>query len=223
MKSSSNRFGSYVLFSAIVLLPLAAFAANTPTFSQVITGGTLAVDIVDNTGSPVASPTVTFAEQAFSFDAVTSTGRLGDSSGSGQVVRMYVPNSSPTWTVSLAATGGPTATWSNGSETYDYNDTSGATDGGDGDSVGGQLTWSGGGSFAGVPNNTACPITGLSVASSTAYAEGATDSVNILTNGTGTQGFCRWDYSASADNLSQEIPGAQPAGTYTLPMTLTIL
>ncbi len=223
MKNTMKSLVSYLLFTLVILLPAIGLAANTPTFSQIITGGTLAVDIVDNTGTPVGSPTIAFADQAFSFDAITSTGRLGDTSGTGQVVRTYVPNSSPTWTVSLAASGGPSSTWTSGGDTYDFNDTSGATDGGDSDSVGGQLTWSGGGSFVGVPNNTACPVTGLSIASSTAFAEGSVDSVNILTNGTGTNGFCRWDYSSGVDNLSQEIPAAQPGGTYTLPMTLTIL
>lgn len=197
-------------------------AANTTTLSQTINDGTLSVDIVDNTGTTVGSPSVTFGSTTYSFSSQTTTGTLGTTSGSGERIRTFNPTGTATWSVALAATSGPTALWTSGGNTFDFNDNSGATDGPDTDTKGGQLTWTGGGTFAGVPNNTDCPITNLSIAGSTAYNEGSTDSINILTNGTSTQTYCRWDYTSTSTNLSQVIPANQAPGTYTLGMTLTI-
>ncbi len=194
-------------------------AANTTTLSQTITNGTLAVDIVDAGGTTVASPSVTFGSTTFSFSSQTTTGTLGTAS---QKIRTSNPTSTATWGVALAATSGPTSLWTSGGNTFDFNDT-GATDTGvDVDTKGGQLTWSGGGTFAGVPDSTACPTTGLSIASSTPYLEGTTNSISVLTGGASATTFCRWDYTSASTNLSQVIPSSQPSGTYTLGMTLTI-
>lgn len=196
---------------AVFFLPISVFAAPVK------------VDIVDNNGKKVKTPTVDFSQHLFSFSPLITTGTLGTSAGTGQLVSIDAPKNTLAWTVSLAATNGPGSLWTDGINFYDYNDLSGPVDGVDTDVYGGQLTWLGGGSFQGDPAAN-CPTTNLSIASTTAFAEGSVDSVSILyTTNSGATKNCTWNYSSVSNNLSQIIPGTQPAGVYSLPMTLTIL
>lgn len=193
-------------------------AANTPTFSQTINNGTLGVDVVDGSGNTVASPSVSFGALTFSFTNQSSTGTLGTASAK---IRMSNPTGTATWSATIAATSGATATWSNGSSTFDFNDpTASATDGADADSVGGQLTVNASGAtLAGAFGS--CATTGLTLGSSTAFSEGVTNSVTLTTAGGTAATYCRWDLTNVA--LTQTIPAGQIAGAaYTIGMTLTI-
>jgi len=99
--------------------------------------GTLSVDIVDSGGSPVASPSMAMNAGAVSFDFQTTTGTFGTAS---EKVRVDNGTASPQWTLSVAASA-TTAVWDSAGTDYDFNDpTASAGDGGDADSVGGQLT-----------------------------------------------------------------------------------
>lgn len=198
-------------------------AAPTSTFNQTINAGTLTTDILNSSGVAVASPAVGLSAKSFSLTCQSggsaSTGTFGTNSE-----RIYVTNGDAAddgWTLTLAPTAGTTAVWSDGgTNSYDFNDigTSGCTDGADGDLKAGQLTVN---PNAGVvtADCTSCTTDNITKGSSTAYAEGTTDSVTLLTAG-GTADDIWRGYLTGA-TLSQTIPAETPAASYSLNMTLT--
>ncbi len=150
------------------------------------------------------------------------TGTLGTSS---QRIRVYNPTSDATWTIAIAATGGATAVWSDGgSNTYDFNDSnSDGTDDGDTDTRGGRLTVNpAAGTRAGSPDNTACPITDLTLGSSSSFREvsSAVNSITLLTGGSSAAAYCTLDLTG--DGHSQVIPASQTSASYTLSFTITL-
>lgn len=206
---------SVVAIGLTLLVGANAMANNVSTLTQVINPGSRSVDIVDATGTPVADPNVDFTPVNFSFNSQTSTGVLGAST---ERIRIYNPTGAQNWTVSLAGSA-TTAVWSDGGvESYDFNDAGGAIDGADTDSVGGQLTVNPAtGTLVGV---SGCSTSNLSLGASGAFDEGTTDSIDLVNASTGSAKFCRWDLTGV--DLSQEIPAAQPAGTYTIEVVLSI-
>lgn len=166
--------------------------------------GTLSVDIVDSGGNTVSSPSVSFGAVAFSFNAQTSTGTLGVAA---QKIRLSNTTATPAWTLSVAATSGPTTLWTTGSITYDFNTTA----------ANGRLTVDP--SVATMTPQGGCSSTGISLGSSTAFNQGVTDSVTLASASGSTQTSCYWDFTGIG--LTQDIPARQSAGTYTISMTLT--
>ncbi len=196
------------------LAGLQVLAADWSQLSQTINDGTLAVDIVDSSGASVSNPSVTFGALTYSFDTQDGTGTLGTSD---ERIRAYNPTSTDTWTVNLAGSS-TTATWSDGSHTYDFNDGSGYTDGSDADSVGGQMTVDPSG--ATITGVSGCSTSNISTGSSDSYVEGTTDNIDLMSASSGAATYCRWDLTGV--NLTQGIPAGQSPGTYTLTMNLTI-
>lgn len=187
------------------IIALKASASNQSQLNQSITEGAKSIDIVTSAGVTVASPAVSFSSTAFSFDTQDTTGTLGASEQ--QRIRVYNPTS--------------TATWSSGSADYDFNDAdgSGYTDGADTDSYGGQLAVSpAGGTLAGV---NGCATSNVSLGSNSAFDEGTTDSITIASGASGAPTFCRWDITNIG--LTQKIPAAQTAGSYSLDLVLSII
>jgi len=202
---------SFVVAALLVAgLPAAMVnAANTPTFNQTINPGTLTTDILDASRNPVASPSFNMSATNLSFECQTSTGALGSDSQ-----RVYVINPGGAdngWTLTMGATDGGAAQWESGSDAFDYNDeTGGGCDNGQltVDPSAGTLT----------PDCDNCTSTGVSQGSETAFSSSAA-SVTLL-NASDTSADVWRGYLTDA-GLSQEIPAAQAAGTYTLDMTLT--
>ncbi|OGY90732.1 MAG: hypothetical protein A3B31_03665 [Candidatus Komeilibacteria bacterium RIFCSPLOWO2_01_FULL_53_11] len=180
-----------------------------------LSAGSLSVDIVDSGGSPVGSPSVAMSTQAFSFALTVSTGTLGSSN---EKIRVTNTSATASWSLTIGATSGSTAVWTTGSVTYDFNDpTASAGDGGDADSVGGQLTIN---PAAGtITPQSGCSTTGVSLGSSNAFSEGVTNSITLATANGSAQTGCYWDFTGIG--LSQDIPAAQSVGTYTINFTLT--
>lgn len=192
------------------------FFGNTVSLTE--SAGTLSVDIVDAAGAAVASPSVSFSDADFSFGAVSTDGTLGTSS---QKIRVENGTGTATWTLSLAASD-PTDVWSDGgSNFYDFNDTtsSGSSDGGDTDSYAGLLSVDASG--ATVSPEAGCASTGISLGTATDFEEGVTDSITVASASGSTETGCYWDITGV--DLSQTIPAEQPAGTYTLDFTLSII
>ena len=187
---------------AVVMVPSAAFAALTPSLSQVINPGTLSVDIVDGSNVPIASPSVAFGATTFDFACQTTTATLGTAS---QKLQVKNPKKSGV-KVDINATT-PGNPWSDGgTNSYKYNDATGSG------CTNGQMTISGG------------TFTKTAGAGSPAYtmpvgAFTSTASVTLLNN---TGNFA---YNADLTNytLSQKIPAEQTDGTYSLPMTVTFV
>lgn len=189
---------------------IVAFRLGTPVLS---------VDIVDATGTPVATPSASLTAANSSFNCQTVTGTLGVSA---QRIRVTNTTASAAWTVAIAATSGATSLWDSGTDTYDFNDSAGApagcADGADTDTDAGQLTIN---PAAGtVAPESGCTTTGVSLGASTAFAEGSADSVTLLSASGSANTNCYWDVTGIG--LSQTIPPQQTAGSYSLDLTLTI-
>lgn len=223
-----NKKIQIILFALAVVvitgLPQIAFAANNSTFNQTINAGVLSTDILDASRNPVASPAVGMSAKNFSFTCQSagsaSTGTFGTNTE-----RIYVTNPGAAnngWTLTLAATGGATATWSDGgTNTFDFNDAggSGCTDGGDADTKAGQLTVDP--SVGTLTTDcTTCVATNITKGSSTGYVQATTDSVTLLNAAAASDDV--WRGYLTGVNLSQTIPAETPAATYTLNMTLTV-
>lgn len=168
--------------------------------------GTLAADIVDAGGTTVASPGVTFSSVNYSFDsAQTSTGTLGTSS---QKIRVTNGTATATWSLTMAATGGASAPWTNGVATYPFNGSSSAN---------GQLTVNPTG--ATVTPQSGCTTTGITLGSSGTFSGGLNTPQTIASAGSTAGTNCYWDVTNVS--LSQTVPVLQSSGTYTIGMTIS--
>lgn len=203
-----------------------AQASPTSNLTQVINGGSLAVDILNASRASVASPAISMSAKSFSFDCqnggTSSTGTLGTNTE-----RLYAMNPGASvpngWNVTIAASA-PTATWVNSGATklFDFNDasTSGCTDGADADSYGGQMTIDPSvGTLT--ADCTTCNLTGVSKGSSTSFVEGTTDNITLISAANTASNPFRGYLTGAA--VSQTIPAEQsPDSTYSLDLTLTI-
>jgi hypothetical protein len=216
MKNKKNIAKIGILATIFFLLPtMKALASNQSQLNQSISDGTRSIDIVDAGGTTVASPSVSFNSASFSFDTQDTTAVLGVAS---QRVRIFNPTSTATWTASIAGSA-PTASWTAGSNHYDFNDGSSYTDGADADSYGGQLLINpAGATLAGV---SGCATTNVSLGGSSAFSEGSTDSITIASGASGAPTYCRWDITNIG--LTQRIPASQASGSYSLNLVLSIV
>ncbi|MFH0820503.1 MAG: hypothetical protein V1908_01890 [Candidatus Peregrinibacteria bacterium] len=180
----------------------------------------LSVDIVDASGNPIASPSVSFSPIIFSFDPQQSSGTLGIAS---QKIRVTNTTTNPVWTLTLAATDGSTALWSVGGDRYDFNDSLTSGDDTDADIVGGKLTVNVTKSILVTPVAPCASMAGIAAGSNNSFKEitPSISSITLLQAGVLTTTNCAWDVTGVG--LVQTIPASQPAGTYQLSFTLTVL
>lgn len=187
-----------------------AYAALTDTtnFSQSITSGSLSTFVADDNGEEVGSPSVNFSAATVSNDTQTSTGTFGTNTE-----RIYIDNPGAItgdngWTVTFAATGGPTAAWTSGGNSYAFNGNT-ASDG--------QLTVNPAvGSITAEVGGT----DGITLGSPATFSGGTNAPITLV------------NASASADDinrvyiqgigLSQTIPAGTAAGVYVLDFTQTL-
>lgn len=196
-------------------------ASNITQLNQVINGGTLTADTRDASRNPVASPSFTMSSTNLSFDCQNSTGTVGSNSQ-----RLYVDNPDVAdngWTLTLAATAGPTAQWQNGGNTqqYDFNDSTstGCTDGGDSDSRAGQMTVDANGGTL-TADCSSCDTSNITKGSSTGFEQGSVDSVTLLNAAASSNDVGRWYLTGVG--IDQTIPAEQAEDSYTLQMTITV-
>lgn len=207
--------GFFVLGSAGVVL-----ASSTSNFQQTINPGTLAIDIVDGSYVAVGSPSVAMDVATFSFSCQTVTGSFGTSSQN-----IYVKNPDAAdggWTASLAGQA-TTNVWDSAGTDYDFNDASGTgcTDGVDADSIGGQLTIDPSAGTLATGQCIGCTTTNVTKGSSTAYVEGTTNSVTVLTGAAASSDIGDWKLTGVS--VSQKIPAEQPAASdYDINLVLSI-
>lgn len=178
----------------------------------------LSVDVVDASGNTVSSPSISMDSIQASGTCQTSTGTLGSSS---QKIRVTNPTATPGWTLSIAATGGATSNWSSGSSTYDFNDatSSGCSDGADADSLAGQLSLDPSAGTAAAQSG--CTTTGISKGSSSAFSQGSTDSITLMSASASAGTNCYWELTGVS--LSQKVPELQAQGSYSMSMTVTVV
>lgn len=215
-----------VLITGGVGVGMLVFAAATPTFNQTINPGTLAVDVVDASYVTVGSPSVTMGAVTTGFSCLTggsaASGTLGTATQ-----QIYVQNpgaANAGWDVTIAATSGTTATWSDGgTNTYDFNDGagSGCTDGADTDTAKGQMTVdASGGTVA--QGQYSSNTTSVTAGSSASFQETGTpvSSITILTGAAGSDDLGDWKITGIS--VKNTIPAMQAAASYSLGMTLTV-
>ena len=208
MKKLSKIFAAVVATFAIAFVPSAVtFGQASSDVTQQINGGVLSTAILNASRATVASPSFAMSTASFSFDCQTVTGSLGSDSQRLYVINPSGTTSGQTWTLALAATG----PWTDGSNTYAYNDPAGAG------CDNGQLTVDpSAGTLTDDCTSTACTTASVSQGNSTAMS-GATP-VTLLSAPTNTTVYR--GYLTDVE-LSQEIPAEKPAGNYTLPVTIT--
>lgn len=208
MKKLTKIFATLTAAFAIALLPTTTFAQSaTGDLTQQITGGTLTAAILDASRVAVPSPSFAMTAATFSFACQTVTGTLGSGSQ-----RLYVINPSATtagqsWTLTMAATG----PWTSGGNTYTHNDAAGSG------CTNGQLTVNPTvGTVTADCTSSGC--TGASITKGSSTGMTGTTPVTILSAPTNTPVYRGY---ITGVGLSQAIPAEKPAGTYTLPVTLT--
>lgn len=202
--------GAVVAVVAVIAGTSTAYAALTDStnLSQSITSGTLSTFIGDTSGAEVTSPSVPFAARTVSNGLQTSTGTLGTNTE-----RIYVDNpgavtGSNGWTVTFAATGGPTAAWTSGGNTYPFNGAAAAN---------GQLTVN---PSTGTITAEVGGTTGITLGSSATFSGGSNTPVTLL-NAASSADDINKVYLIGV-SLSQTIPASTPAGTYSLDFTQTL-
>lgn len=211
--SSSEPSGAAL---ELTISSITGFSADFAYNKFIPVSGSLSVDIVDSGGASVASPSVVMNALTLSFAVQTATGTFGTSS---QKVRVTNTTATATWTLSIAAVS--TAVWDSIGTDYDFNDpTANAGDGGDTDTVGGQMTLNP--SAGTIAPQTGCTTTGLTLGSSTAFNEGVTNSITLISAGASAGTNCYWDLTGVS--ISQTIPEEQPvASDYDINLTLSIV
>jgi hypothetical protein len=209
-----NRRIRNILVAALALAGLATpavvFASNAPTLNQTVNAGTLSTDIYQSDDTtPVASPSVSFPAINRSFSCQTNTATLGDTNNKVGVTNFANNNG---WDLAIAATSGPTATWTSGSDHYKFNDAAGSG------CTNGQMTVDP--SVAPITTDCSSVCNGVTVnnGASTAFVSGSADSVTLMTTSNGTA----WKGYLTGVGLSQKIPASQVSGSYSLGMTITV-
>lgn len=196
-------------------------ASSTSNFTQTINPGTLSVDIVDASYVTVGSPSVTMGATSFSFSCQTATGTFGTST---QQIYVNNPDAADNgWSVSIAASAA-TAVWDSAGTDFDFNDAtgSGCTDGGDTDTVGGQLTVNPATGTIATGACSSCTTTGVSLGSSSAFVEGTTNTITIMTGASGSDDIGDW--TLQGVSLSQKVPAEQPAASdYDINMVVSVV
>lgn len=219
-------FAYIMLIASIVSIgAIFIYAAPSSDLSQQIGSGTLTTDIRDATRTPLANASFPMSPIGFAFTCMnagsSSTGTLGSNTQ-----RIYIdnPDSADTgWVLTIAATNGPTALWSDlgATKTYDFNDptSSGCNDGADADSVAGQLTIDP--SIATLNTDcTSCTNSNISLGSESSFVQGTTNSVTLLSAASASDDIGRWYLTGIG--VKQTVPSEQAAGDYTINLTLTV-
>lgn len=217
--TSLDPSGASMETSVSTSASILGWSADYDYMRYVVPSGTLVADIVDSGGVSVTSPSLNMNTTAASSSCQTTTGAFGISS---QKIRVNNTTATPGWTLTMAATNGTSSGWSSGTTSYDFNDGSGSpagcNDGADADSVSGQLTVNP--SVATITPQSGCTTTGVSAGSSSAFSQGSIDSITLATASGSAQTNCYWD--TTGIGLSQKIPAFEPAGGYSIDMTITV-
>ena len=180
--------------------------------------GSLGIRFANAANATLANPTTGFSAATTSRAASTTTAKLSNNSSQ----QLEVANSLSTtgWSVSLAATGGPTAKWTQTGSAANYAFNSTNTDQGQ---LSVDLSSSAFTASGSTPLGQACTTAGLSYGTGGAFVAG-TASANAITLATASSSSgltCL--FKLQNISLKQTIPAYQKPGTYTLPVTVTVV
>ena len=180
--------------------------------------GSLDIRFADTADATLTNPTTVFSAAMTGKTASTTTAKLSNNSSQ----QLEVANSLSTtgWSVSLAATGGPTAKWTQtgGAANYAFNSTNA-----DQGQLSVDLSSSAFTASGSTPLGQACTTAGLSYGAGGAFVAG-TASANAITLATASSSSGLTCLFKLQDiSLKQTIPAYQKPGTYTLPVTVTVV
>ena len=180
--------------------------------------GSLDIRFADAANATLTNPTTGFSAAMTGRTASTTTAKLSNNSSQ----QLEVANSLSTtgWSVSLAATGGSTAKWTQagGTANYDFNNSNANRGQLSVDLSSSVFTASGS-----TPLGQACTTAGLSYGAGGAFVAG-TASANAITLATASSSSGLTCLFKLQDiSLKQTIPAYQKPGTYTLPVTVTVV
>lgn len=172
------------------------------------------VDIVNSSGTPISSPSVSMSTVVAGFSCQTTSGTLGVSAQKIRVTNT-TPADSNGWTLTIGAS---SSNWSDGSgHSYSYNDSSGSPAG----CTNGQLSVNP--TAASITPEASpeygCTNTGVSAYSSATSFTGSSQAT-LATAGSTSSHYCYWDITGIT--LSQKIPAKQHSGTYSINLTVTL-
>ena len=202
-----------------------SYASSSSTIEQTIISGALSTNVLNSNREAVDFPFASFSPKSYSYscqkDSSASTGIFGSDSQ-----RLYVmnpANASNGFTLTIAATAGASATWTDSTENheYDFNDPtgSGCDDGVDSDSMGGQLTIDP--SVGTLTTDCgACSISGVVKGDPASFIQGSNDSVTLLNASASSDDV--WRGYLTGVQLLQTIPGEQLPGSYVISLTVTV-
>lgn len=147
-----------------------------------------------------------------------STGLFGTST---QRIRVTSTLTDTAWALSVAPTLGASAVWKNTTtaDAYDINDPNGCTDSADSDGFGGSLALNG--AHSSIAAQSGCSISGVTSSGGASFSENNTDQITLANGSAGSQSGCYWDFYGY--EMTQNIPANQPAGQYTVDMTVSVV
>ncbi len=178
--------------------------------------GSLGIRFIDGSNNEISgtATNTAFTSRQISSSVQSSTGQFTNNTS--KYLEIYNSLSNTGWSVSLAATAGPTARWTSGANNYPYNATASAG------RLSVDMTTSTISPNGTTPSGTACNLSGVTGSSSSvSYANGTVDAITLL-NGASLAGFnCSW----RMQNIQfiQTIPTFQPSGAYELDLTATVV
>lgn len=217
MKKTTYIAAAVAIAAGVLTLGGVAYAQTVQDtaevrLQQIINAGAMRTDITDAdgeavTGTPIVGLDTTDVDTA----EQTTTGTYGDNTTPASP-RVFVSNpgvATAGWTLSVAATDGPTALWVDGANNFDYNDP--AVNGN------GQLTID-------PATGTITPFgagttTDITLGTETAFSD-VVNSITLVTAGAGSESV--WEGTVHGMGVSQRIPGGQAPGTYTIDLTQTL-
>ena len=205
-----NYFAVFVLLVLLTGAPDRVIASTNPVLTQVVSTGTMSMDMVDALYQSVASPVVAMGTKTAGSGCQTATGTLGTATQ-----QLYIHNDDRAdggWDVSLDAD--RNGLWTSGSNTIDFNDLAG-----DG-CTGGQMTVDPSVATLSKGQCVSCDTDGLTLGTSASFVQGVTDSITILRGAAVSDDIGDWKLTGVA--ISQKIPANKAAGSYSIGMTVTI-
>ncbi len=172
-------------------------------------------------GNEIINPVINLNPTETQFQCHQTSGTIGD--WPDNILRIQNTTANPAWSLSVAATDGPTALWQDSvyGRTFDFNDTTGTGcgDGGDSDTKSGQMKFNmGDAAVGGAPG---CAVAGLTQGSTQSFQEGFLHTITLVSAGSGAATDCYWDITDLS--IQQTIPQEQLPGDYSLELTLTLV
>ncbi|OYW85041.1 hypothetical protein B7Z17_03035, partial [Candidatus Saccharibacteria bacterium 32-49-10] len=198
---------------------------NVPEITVVSMTEPPGISFVSSSGQPVPSPNFQMPKLNMMPDCQVASTSMGSPLGA-RLRLSQGANPTDGFSVTIAPSQGQSALWadSSGDNYYDFNDSSGSpagcSDGSDGDMFAGLLTIDR--STSVLKPSIGCNLTGISYNFGPAsFESGVTDIITLVNGSSSVSSNCRWDLTGT--NITQTIPPNQPAGDYSLDLTITVV